>query len=67
MDTYLKRYLNFLGPGAAESLAPTVTITSAQALRDSAAMMRDLGADEVLLTPTSADPDDVDRVADLLG
>jgi alkanesulfonate monooxygenase SsuD/methylene tetrahydromethanopterin reductase-like flavin-dependent oxidoreductase (luciferase family) len=67
MDTYLKRYLNFLGPGVAETLTPTVTITSAQALRDAAAMMRDLGADEVLLTPTSADPDEVDRVADLLG
>jgi alkanesulfonate monooxygenase SsuD/methylene tetrahydromethanopterin reductase-like flavin-dependent oxidoreductase (luciferase family) len=67
MDTYLGRYLDFLGPGAAEALAPTVTLTSATALRQAAGMMRDLGADELLLTPTSADPDDVDRVADLLG
>jgi alkanesulfonate monooxygenase SsuD/methylene tetrahydromethanopterin reductase-like flavin-dependent oxidoreductase (luciferase family) len=66
MDSYLGRYLDFLGPGAAEALAPTVTLTSATALRRAVAMMRDLGADEVLLTPTSADPDDVDRVADLL-
>jgi alkanesulfonate monooxygenase SsuD/methylene tetrahydromethanopterin reductase-like flavin-dependent oxidoreductase (luciferase family) len=67
MDRYLKRYLDFLGPGVAETLTPTVTITSAQAVRDAAAMMLDVGADELLLTPTSADPDDVDRVADLLG
>jgi len=67
MDVYLKRYLNFLGPGVAEQIAPTVTVTSASSLRTAVAMLRDLGADELLLTPTSADPDDVDRVADLLG
>ena len=67
MDVYLKRYLNFLGPGVAEQIAPTVTVTSASSLRTAVAMLRDLGADELLLTPTSADPDEVDRVADLLG
>ena len=34
---------------------------------DAAARMRDLGADELLLTPTTLDADAVDRVADLLG
>jgi len=67
MDEYLHRYLNFLGPGAAEQLAPTVTTTSDRALKDVIRMVEDLGADELLLTPTAADPDEVHRVADILG
>ncbi len=67
MDTYLKRYLDFMGPGVAEKIAATVTATSSTALRDGVRMLADLGADEILLTPTHDDPDDVDRVADLLG
>jgi hypothetical protein len=30
-------------------------------------MVRDLGCDELILVPTTSDPEDVDRVADLLG
>jgi len=67
MDDYLARYLAFLGPGIAEKLAPTVRVTSASELRDAARMVADLGADELILVPTGSDPDDVDRVADLLG
>jgi alkanesulfonate monooxygenase SsuD/methylene tetrahydromethanopterin reductase-like flavin-dependent oxidoreductase (luciferase family) len=67
MDDYLTRYLGFLGPGVAEKLAPTVRVTSAAALRDAARMVADLGADELILVPTTSDPDEVDRVADLLG
>ena len=67
MDGYLKRYLNFMGPGVAETLAPTVATTSASALRDTVAMVEGLGADELILAPTTSDPDEVHRVADLLG
>jgi alkanesulfonate monooxygenase SsuD/methylene tetrahydromethanopterin reductase-like flavin-dependent oxidoreductase (luciferase family) len=67
LDAYLHRYLNFMGPGVAEKLAPTVTVTSAQALRDAVKRIADLGTDELMLVPTTADPDEVDRVADLLG
>lgn len=66
MDAYLLRYLNFLGP-AAEQIAPTVATTSAAALKEVAARMAELGAEELLLTPTTLDPDEVDRVADILG
>lgn len=66
MDAYLGRYLNFMGP-LAEKLAPTATTTSAHALADVARRMGDLGADELLLTPTTLDPEEVDRVADILG
>ncbi len=67
MDEYLHRYLNFLGPGVAEKLGPSVATTSAQALRDAIAMVENLGGDELILAPTTSDPDEVHRVADLLG
>jgi alkanesulfonate monooxygenase SsuD/methylene tetrahydromethanopterin reductase-like flavin-dependent oxidoreductase (luciferase family) len=67
MDRYLARYLDFLGPGVAERLAPSVRTTSAAALQGALARLRDLGTDEVILVPTTKDPDEVDRVADLLG
>jgi len=67
LDDYLLRYLNFLGQDAARKLAPSVTTTSPRALRDAARMVADLGCDELILVPTSTDPEEVDRVADLLG
>jgi alkanesulfonate monooxygenase SsuD/methylene tetrahydromethanopterin reductase-like flavin-dependent oxidoreductase (luciferase family) len=67
MDRYLSRYLDFMGAGAAERLAPTVTVTSARALKDAVKRIADLGTDELMLVPTTADPAEVDRVADLLG
>lgn len=67
LDEYLVRYLNFLGPDAARKLAPTVTTLSPQKLKDAAKMVADLGCDELILVPTTADPDEVDRVADILG
>jgi len=66
LDDYLGRYLNFLGPGAASAVAPLVRTTSAAALRDALAMLADLGTDEVFLVPTTADADEVHRVADLV-
>jgi alkanesulfonate monooxygenase SsuD/methylene tetrahydromethanopterin reductase-like flavin-dependent oxidoreductase (luciferase family) len=67
MDEYLQRYLNFMGPGVAEKLAPTVTTTSGRALRAAVGRIEELGADELILAPTTSDPDEVHRVADLLG
>ncbi len=66
LDEYLLRYLNFLGDDNARKIAPTVTTTSADALRDAAKMAEDLGCDELLLVPTTSDPDDIDRVAEIL-
>jgi alkanesulfonate monooxygenase SsuD/methylene tetrahydromethanopterin reductase-like flavin-dependent oxidoreductase (luciferase family) len=66
MDRYLQRYLRFLGPGVAEQLAPTVTTTSAQALVDVVRQLTDCGTDELSLVPTTADPDELDRVLDAI-
>jgi alkanesulfonate monooxygenase SsuD/methylene tetrahydromethanopterin reductase-like flavin-dependent oxidoreductase (luciferase family) len=67
LDQYLHRYLNFLGADVATLVATTVKMTSARALKDTVDALADLGTDELLLVPTTSDPDEVDRVADILG
>jgi len=67
LDHYLERYLNFMGQETAEQLIPLVTVDSAARLKDAIRMVADLGADELLLVPTTSDPDEVERVADLIG
>ena len=67
LDEYLCRYLDFMGAGVAEQILPMVTTDSTRALRDVIDMVADLGGDELLLVPATADPDEVDRVADLIG
>ena len=66
MDGYLECYLNFMG-AAAPGVARLVTTAGADGLRAAVARARDCGADELLLTPTSRDVDEVRRVEDLLG
>ena len=65
MDAYLERYLNFLGD-AAEYVIPTVTCVDAASVKDAVARARDLGTDELVLAPTTTDPDEVKRLEDLL-
>ncbi len=67
MDRYLHRYLDFMGPGAARKIAPSIKTVSAQALREILRKLADLGTDELSIVPTTSDPDEVNRVADLLG
>ena len=66
LDDYLQRYLRFLGEDAARALAGRVRVDSARALRTALAEAEAAGADEVLLSPTARDPEDVDRGADLV-
>ena len=66
LDTYLVRYLGFLGDDAAKALAQTVKTDTPAALREAARMLADLGTDEMILVPTTSDPDEVNRVADIL-
>jgi alkanesulfonate monooxygenase SsuD/methylene tetrahydromethanopterin reductase-like flavin-dependent oxidoreductase (luciferase family) len=66
MDEYIGRYLNFLGDGVAEALSPTVRATSPAAVREALRMLADLGTDEVLLVPTTSDPDELGRLQEIL-
>lgn len=67
LDSYLDRYLNFMAPAAQDSLKQICMTTTTQALKNAVQQAKDAGADDVLLVPTTADPDDVHRVADILG
>lgn len=67
LDDYLHRYLAFLGADLARHLARTVKTDSADKLRNVLRTVADLGADELHLVPTTADPDELARVADLIG
>jgi hypothetical protein len=66
MDGYARRYLAVFGDALAAALAGRCRTTSPAALRAALQAARELGADDFLLVPTTADPSDVDRVADLL-
>lgn len=66
MDDYLARYLNFMGD-MAKYIIPAVRLTSEEALVDFLAECRALGADEVLLAPTTSDVDELARAEALLG
>lgn len=67
LDAYLERYLGFLGADVARHLAPTVKIDSPERLRTALRQLADLGTDEVHLVPTTADADELQRVADVVG
>lgn len=67
MQEYLDRYLSFMGPTAGKELAPSVLATSPRALADAVTMLEDLGTDEILLVPTTTDPDEIDRTIEALG
>jgi alkanesulfonate monooxygenase SsuD/methylene tetrahydromethanopterin reductase-like flavin-dependent oxidoreductase (luciferase family) len=67
LDQVLRRYLAFMGSEMVDAIVPMVLVDSADKLRDAVRRMEDLGTDEVLLVPSTTDPDDVDRVADILG
>jgi alkanesulfonate monooxygenase SsuD/methylene tetrahydromethanopterin reductase-like flavin-dependent oxidoreductase (luciferase family) len=65
MQAYLKRYLNFLEP-ATDDLIPLANITDGDALVAAAQRARDLGADDFVLTPTTASIEELQLAADIL-
>jgi len=67
IDTHLRRYLNWLPAKEVEAMLPhTGFVGSAGQLRQRMAAIADTGVDELLLVPTSIDPTEVDRIADLI-
>ena len=67
MGSYLDRYLKFMGESAGRNLLPHCTAISREGVRESLEICRDAGAEEVVLSPTTTDPDEVHRLADLVG
>ena len=68
MRTHLKRYFTWLPPGEVDAIAAHAGFAgSAAELKALLRQIADTGADEVMLISTSSDPDQVDRVADIIG
>lgn len=66
MDTYVRRYLGYFGDQRASAIARGISATSAGAIRDAIVRIAGLGADELILVPTSADLEELDRLCDLV-
>ena len=60
MREYLKRYLNFMEP-AVDDLIPLAVVTDHAALADAGDRARAAGADDLILTPTSASLEELER------
>jgi alkanesulfonate monooxygenase SsuD/methylene tetrahydromethanopterin reductase-like flavin-dependent oxidoreductase (luciferase family) len=67
MDAYARRYLGIFGDQRADALTRRCRTTSAAALREAIHIAQECGADGLLLVPTTADPADLDRAADIVG
>ncbi len=68
ITAHLRRYFNWLPAAEVEAMLPhTGFAGDAAALRERVQRIFELGADELILTPTSLDPAEVDRLADALG
>ena len=65
VETHLQRYFNWLDDNARKAMAESCGFRgSVQALTDRLKQFRDAGCDELLLIPTSIDPDEVNRAAE---
>jgi alkanesulfonate monooxygenase SsuD/methylene tetrahydromethanopterin reductase-like flavin-dependent oxidoreductase (luciferase family) len=63
-DTYLKRYYAFMGP-MADQIAAGASVSPDQ-VRETAAAFEQAGCDELIFVPCSAEPDQVNLLAEAL-
>lgn len=67
IQTHLNRYLNWLDQPSREAMASVAGFRgTAGNLRDRLRSLADAGVDEMLLIPTSIDPTEVDKAADIV-
>ncbi len=66
LDTYVARYLGNFGPAAVAGAQRAAAISNPQALRDALRAIKAAGADEVILVPTGASLDQLDRLEEAI-
>jgi alkanesulfonate monooxygenase SsuD/methylene tetrahydromethanopterin reductase-like flavin-dependent oxidoreductase (luciferase family) len=66
LHAYASKYLGIFGDVAARSMADLCSAWSGRRVRDAIDRFEQAGCDELLLVPTSADPDEVDRLVELI-
>jgi alkanesulfonate monooxygenase SsuD/methylene tetrahydromethanopterin reductase-like flavin-dependent oxidoreductase (luciferase family) len=67
LDVYVDRYLRIFGPAAVAGAQRAAVAASPQAVRDALRGIEDAGGDEVILVPTSAGLDQLERLRDVIG
>jgi alkanesulfonate monooxygenase SsuD/methylene tetrahydromethanopterin reductase-like flavin-dependent oxidoreductase (luciferase family) len=68
IERHLRRYLNWIDPREVAAMLPTTGFAGSPAeLRAMLGRIGDAGAEEIVLVPTTSDPDEVARAADCLG
>jgi hypothetical protein len=63
---FVGRYLAYFGRDVAARMAKSVRTTSPQQVSDTLRALQDLGTDEVIPVPVSADLDQLERLAELI-
>jgi alkanesulfonate monooxygenase SsuD/methylene tetrahydromethanopterin reductase-like flavin-dependent oxidoreductase (luciferase family) len=66
LRAYAADYLGFLGADLAAAMADLPRVSNEHVLATTLAALADLGADEVILAPVSADPDEISRAAEVV-
>jgi alkanesulfonate monooxygenase SsuD/methylene tetrahydromethanopterin reductase-like flavin-dependent oxidoreductase (luciferase family) len=67
LDAYVERYLAVFGRAAVEALKPRCLAAGDAAVRDAIRAVREAGADELILVPTGAEAEQLERLLDLVG
>jgi hypothetical protein len=67
LSGYCYDYMRVFGDELARHLAASVTCHTAEALREAAKVLDELGCDELFLVPTTTDVTELDRTRDALG
>jgi alkanesulfonate monooxygenase SsuD/methylene tetrahydromethanopterin reductase-like flavin-dependent oxidoreductase (luciferase family) len=66
METFVRRYLAIFGTDTVETMVRHCSATSAARMRELLRQFKDIGTDELVLVPTSEDPDEIDRATQLI-
>ncbi|MGH7336805.1 MAG: LLM class flavin-dependent oxidoreductase, partial [Myxococcota bacterium] len=66
LRSYVFDYLRLFGEKPARAMAERCRISSVERFRECTEAIAALGADELMLVPTTADPAELDRTADAL-
>jgi alkanesulfonate monooxygenase SsuD/methylene tetrahydromethanopterin reductase-like flavin-dependent oxidoreductase (luciferase family) len=66
MDAYVRRYLGYYGEAAADAMAQGVSAVTPSSVGDAIRALGDCGTDEIILVPTTADLDEIDRLAEVV-
>jgi alkanesulfonate monooxygenase SsuD/methylene tetrahydromethanopterin reductase-like flavin-dependent oxidoreductase (luciferase family) len=66
LQAYVRHYLDFVGADFAAARAHSITTITADGVTAAARQLKDIGADELILVPTIADIEQIERLMDVV-